>query len=59
MDDDFRRLEREAERQGRQAYRDGKERNPKWPIDFLGAFDRAAAEEDEPRHTLPSGARLP
>ena len=41
MDDDFRRLEREAERQGRQAYRDGKERNPRWPIDFLAAFDRA------------------
>lgn len=45
MDDDFRRLEREAERQGRQAYMNGKERNPKWPIDFLAAFDRAAEED--------------
>jgi hypothetical protein len=45
MDDDSRRLEREAERQGRQAYMNGKARNPRWPTDFLAAFDRAAAED--------------
>jgi hypothetical protein len=43
MDDEIRR--REAERQGRQAYMSGKERNPRWPTDFLAAFDRAAEED--------------
>lgn len=37
---------REAERQGREAYRRGLPRNPAWPIDWLHAYD-AEAREDE------------
>jgi hypothetical protein len=44
MDDEIRR--REAARQGRQAYMQGKPRNPAWPTDFLEAYDRAQDEDD-------------
>jgi len=55
MDDEIRR--REAERQGRQAYQQGRERNPLWPTDFLAAFDRAAAEDEEDRAAADSSLR--
>jgi hypothetical protein len=45
MDAELRR--REAERQGRDAYAKGRDRNPAWPTDMLAAFDRAAAEDQE------------
>lgn len=38
---------REAERQGRAAYMKGLPRNPTWPIDWLAAYDAAAAEDLE------------
>lgn len=39
------REQREAERQGRAAYAAGKPRNERWPLDFLAAYDAAAADD--------------
>ena len=36
---------REAQRQGRKAYRECKVRNAAWPIDFLEGYDRAQDED--------------